>query len=367
METSMEMRSLLRDVAFFSLMQAPCLAYSQSSVTLYGIIDTGVEYYNHAAGGGSFAGVPTLTGEVPSEWGLTGVEDLGGGNKAFFKLENGFAPGTGGFNYGGREFGRQANVGLQTAYGSLTLGRQINMTTYSLLSADNIGPSIHSLYVFDNYLPNARSDNAIGYMEKFAGVTVGATYSFGRDAAGPAGPAATNCPGQMAGNFLACKQYTGLIAYDSSHFGAAVSYDRMRGNEGASAPLTNSGYTDSRSVVDGYFALPSLKEGGGWIHRSLSAGVASTLYNLYFLGLTYVPIASLVIDTQVDKYIQPRVTSSTELVARASYLLSKNTSLYSSVGYMINGRNGSTSVAAGGTVERGGEQLGVMLGVRHSF
>ena len=241
------------------------------------------------------------------------------------------------------------------------------MTTYALLNADVIGPSLHSLYVFDNYLPNARSDNAVGYMGKFAGVTIGATYSFGRDAAGPAGPSATNCPGQVAGNFLACKQYTGLIAYDSAGFGAAVSYDRMRGNAGASAPLGNSAYTDSRSVVDGYFKLPSVKVGGGWIHRSLSAGVASTLYNLYFLGLSYVPIASLVIDAQVDKYIQPRVTSSTELVARASYYLSKTTSVYSSVGYMFNGRNGSTSVAAGGTVEPGAEQLGVMLGVRHAF
>jgi hypothetical protein len=37
------------------------------------------------------------------------------------------------------------------------------------------------------------------------------------------------------------------------------------------------------------------------------------------------------------------------------------------MGYMVNGRNGSTSVAAGGTVEPGAEQLGVMLGVRHSF
>ncbi|WP_424102719.1 porin [Paraburkholderia sp.] len=363
----MEMRSVLRGVAFFSLMQASCLAYSQSSVMLYGIIDTGVEYYNHAAGGGSFTGVPTLTGEVPSEWGLTGVEDIGGGTKAFFKLENGFAPGTGGFNYGGREFGRQANVGLQTAYGAVTLGRQIDMTTYALLSADVIGPSIHSLYVFDNYLPNARSDNAIGYMGKFAGVTLGATYSFGRDAAGPAGPAATNCPGQVAGNFLACKQYTGLIAYDSSRFGAAVSYDRMRGNAGASAPLTNSAYTDARSVVDGYFNLPGVKAGGGWIHRNLSAGAGSMVYNLYFLGLTYTPIPSLALDTQVDKYIQSGVTSSTELVARANYLLSKRTSVYSSVGYMINGRKGSTSVAAGGTVEPGAEQLGVMLGVRHAF
>ena len=44
-------------------------ACAQSSVTLYGIIDTGVSYYNNAAHGGSFTGMPTLTGEVPSRWG----------------------------------------------------------------------------------------------------------------------------------------------------------------------------------------------------------------------------------------------------------------------------------------------------------
>lgn len=360
-------RIALRSAAVVLLAMTSCAAYSQSSITLYGIVDTGIEYYNHAAGGGKFVGVPTLTGEVPSEWGLAGVEDLGGGNKAFFKLESGFAPGTGSLIYGGREFGRQANVGLQTAYGSLTLGRQYNMTTYALLPADVVGPSIHSLYVFDNYLPNARTDNAIGYLGKFAGVTIGATYSFGRDAAGPDGPAATNCPGQVPGDFPACKQYTALIEYDAASFGAAASYDRMRGNTGASAPLTSSSDTDSRSVVDGYLKFRSLKAGFGWLHRSLSAGVESTLYNLYFVGLAYTPVAPLVLITQVDKYIQAHVTSSTELVARASYYLSKNTSVYTSVGYMINGRNGDTSVAAGGTVERGADQLGVMLGMRHDF
>ena len=29
------------------------LAFAQSSVTLYGIVDTGVQYYNNASGGGS--------------------------------------------------------------------------------------------------------------------------------------------------------------------------------------------------------------------------------------------------------------------------------------------------------------------------
>ena len=158
------------------LVAASGFTYAQSSVTLYGIVDTGLSYYNHATShGGSEVGVPTLTGEVPSRWGLKGIEDLGGGYKTFFVLESGFQPGTGLLNYGGRLFGRQANVGVSSDYGSLTLGRQMNMTMYALTNADVIGPSIHSIASFDPYLPNSRSDNAVGYLEKFRGVTLGGT------------------------------------------------------------------------------------------------------------------------------------------------------------------------------------------------
>ena len=246
-------------------------AYAQSSVTLYGIVDTGVSYYNNASRGGSFIGMPTLTGEVPSRWGIKGTEDLGGGYKAFFALDSGFQPGTGALNYGGRLFGRQANVGLSSALGSLTLGRQMNMTLYTLANADVIGPSVHAMADFDSYLPNARSDNAIGYMGTFHGFTLGGTYSFGRDAAGPAGPSATNCAGQVPGDIVACRQYTAMIAYDSASYGLAASYDVMRGGTGALAPLNNSGYTDTRNVVDGYVKLGPAKIGAGWIRRNLAA------------------------------------------------------------------------------------------------
>lgn len=61
-------------VALATAMALAGPACAQSSVTLYGIIDTGVSYYNNAAHGGSFAGMPTLTGEVPSRWGLRGTD-----------------------------------------------------------------------------------------------------------------------------------------------------------------------------------------------------------------------------------------------------------------------------------------------------
>ncbi|MCA3824782.1 MAG: porin, partial [Burkholderia sp.] len=60
-------------------------ACAQSSVTLYGVIDTGVEYVSHAnADGKGIVRMPSITGELPSRWGLRGSEDLGGGYKAVF-------------------------------------------------------------------------------------------------------------------------------------------------------------------------------------------------------------------------------------------------------------------------------------------
>lgn len=348
------------------------LAHAQSSVTLYGIIDTGLSYYNHAtASGGTFIGMASLTGRLPSRWGLKGTEDLGGGFKTFFVLENGFQPTNGTLNYGGRLFGIQSNVGISSDYGSITLGRQMGMTMYALFNADVIGPSIHSLSVFDSYLPNARSDNAIGYMGKFHGVTIGGTYSFGRDAAGPAGPGATNCPGQVPGNMLACRQYTALLAYDSASFGVAASYDVLRGGAGATAPLNNSRYTDTHSVVDGYVTLGSAKIGFGWIRNNLAAATHLQT-DIFFAGATYYVTPAFFFDTQGVRYLQrgsegTKDASSTLLIGRANYLFSKRTMVYTSVGYMFNSAQAANAVAAGGTVATGMNQLGVMVGLQQKF
>jgi predicted porin len=341
------------------LSAATGLAYGQSSVTLYGIVDAGVSYYNNATNqGGTAVSMPFLTGELPSRWGINGTEDLGGGYKTFFVLESGFQPNSGALNYGGRLFGRQANVGM-------------NMTMYALANADVIGPSIHSINNFDTYLPNARSDNAIGYMGKFQGVTVGGTYSFGRDAAGPAGPQATNCGGQVPGNFLACKQYTALLAYDSANFGVAVSYDLKRGGAGASAPLNNSAYTDAHNIVDGYAIFGPVKVGAGWIRNNQSAATHLQT-DIFFGGATYYLTPALSFDGQASRYLQ-RVTggvndaNSTLLVARVNYLLSKRTTVYTSLGYMFNSAGAANPVSAGGTVGTGMDQVGVMVGLRQKF
>ncbi|SDI56615.1 Outer membrane protein (porin) [Paraburkholderia steynii] len=357
---------MIKKLFMLALLTISGFAQAESSVTLYGIVDTGIEYYNNAAGGGSFVGMPTLTGEVPSRWGLRGVEDLGGGYKVNFVLEDGFALNSGMQNYGGRLFGRQANVSLSSGFGTVTLGRQMNMTMYSLLNAEIIGPSIHSIASLDTYIPNSRSDNAVGYLGSFSGVKFGATYSFGRDAAGPAGPSATNCAGQVPGDPVACRQYTMLLGYDSAQFGMAASYDVMRGGNGATAPLSNPGYTDTHVIVDGYVQYGSGKIGAGWIRRNIAAA-SHAQSDIWFLGANYYVTPAFAIDGEALRYVLRSRSNSTLLIGRLNYFLSKRTTVYSSIAYVINSEFGSVPVAAGGTVAMGRNQLGVMMGLQQRF
>ncbi|ONO58346.1 porin, partial [Burkholderia cenocepacia] len=78
-------RTTLSLISLASFAAMP-VAHAQSSVTLYGVIDTSITYVNHEQGkdnawmlGNSSAG--NLAG---SRWGVKGTEDLGGGLKALF-------------------------------------------------------------------------------------------------------------------------------------------------------------------------------------------------------------------------------------------------------------------------------------------
>ncbi|HEV7390011.1 MAG TPA: porin, partial [Burkholderiales bacterium] len=63
-------------------------AHAQSSVTLYGIVDAGIEYVNHASDDGGAARLVS-GGKNTSRFGFKGSEELGGGLKAIFQLESG--------------------------------------------------------------------------------------------------------------------------------------------------------------------------------------------------------------------------------------------------------------------------------------
>src|SRR5699024_10839274 len=121
------------------------VAQAETSVTLYGIIDTGISYerqkgiidgvdsngdltYTKRTRTGIYDG--HNTGQAGSRWGLKGTEDLGNGLRAEFMLESGFNVTTGHHMQNDRLFGRQAWLGLAgDSWGSLRFGRQHSVGT----------------------------------------------------------------------------------------------------------------------------------------------------------------------------------------------------------------------------------------------
>lgn len=345
-----------------------------SSVTLYGTVDAAVEHLTNAgSNGATLTRMPGLTGgSAPSRLGFRGSEDLGGGLRAIFTLEEGFGVDSGALNQGGRAFGRQAFVGISAPWGTITLGRQYSMLFWSQLDADILGPSMFGSGSLDSYLPNARVDNAIAYRGTFSGVTLGATYSPGRDSvnAGPS-PSGTNCAGESATDTKACRQWSLLAKYDTAQWGAAVAVDEITGGAGAFAGLTSSSLKDRRSTVAGWAKFGDVKVGAGLIARRNEGSAATPRSSLWYLGAAYPVTPQFVVDGEVFKLDYKNSANQATLFAlRGTYNLSKRTAVYATAGHIANDGALALSVsnaAAGGGPVAGGSQTGIGGGIRHSF
>ena len=344
-------------------------ASAQSQVTVYGIVDAAVAHTSNAdAAGNGVTKVSSLSGSLPSRIGFRGSEDLGGGLSAVFTLESGFNPDTGTAGQGGRLFGRQAWVGLKGSWGTLQIGRILNMTFYATAKSDVLGPNLFSINSIDLYLPNARSDNAVGYLGSFKGFTVGATYSLGRDGSGAGGPSATNCGGEVAGDSKACRQATALLGYDGASYGINATWDKLHGNAGAAGGLSSSARFDRRVTLNGYAMLGATKVGAGLIDRKTDAATGVTESDLVYVGVSHPLAPGLTLDAQVARRNVKGSQDDTKMaVARLTYAFSKRSAVYGAVGRMDNDGLAAVALDAGGTVAPGRAQNGVMAGLRHMF
>ncbi|EIF31998.1 hypothetical protein BCh11DRAFT_07565 [Burkholderia sp. Ch1-1] len=152
-------------------------ASAQSSVTLFGGIDEGLTYVTNEGGGHNALVGPAA---APDFFGVMGTEDLGGGYKAFFKLQQGFSSNTGASVVANDMFSWQSYVGLTTPLGSASLGKQFDLVN------DALEPNANGVLQFSYYLyhPGNLDDagwtsvnNAIKYTSPTVdGVTVSALY-----------------------------------------------------------------------------------------------------------------------------------------------------------------------------------------------
>jgi len=383
---TLKKNSLLRITSGISLALLASMAHAQGSVTLYGIADTGMEYLTHAGPTGkSVLRIPSVTGVLGSRWGLKGTENLGNGLSAIFRLESGFNLNNGASGQGGRLFGRQAFVGLKSdKYGQLTFGHQYSMTLQMLYTADLVGAAIYSMGSIDGYLSSARSDNMVVYMNKmslgnYGAMTVGASYSFGRETQ-------TGTPGEgtCAGGtwMIQCQGWSAMLQYDAAQWGVGASYDLQRGGGANSAanlfnglaPVSmNSPHDKSaRTLLYGYFKGDAWKVSTGFLGRSVSrVEGASVRSNMYFLqGSYYVTPYFQLMGAVLRAINSQQDTRATMGIARGTYFLSKSTNVYLQAAYMGNSKNAAYTVSGGGgTIQppTGQGQFGAMVGIQHQF
>ncbi len=166
-------------------------AFAEPSVTLYGRIDTGLVYThknldNTAGSTDTFSMDSGVT--TGSRWGLKGSEDIGNA-KVGFVLESGFNSDDGTSGQNNRLFGREAQVNISGAYGTLYAGRLASIASDSgsigYLGDVSAFPSAYGFVgnqqgstgtAYDRY------DNSLAYQTPtFGGLQGAIMYSFKGD------------------------------------------------------------------------------------------------------------------------------------------------------------------------------------------
>ncbi|MPW15563.1 porin [Paraburkholderia sp. CNPSo 3157] len=168
------------------------VAHAQSSVTLYGTLDAGLTYTSNVAhlnSAGDVVGNARWalgSGSVDeNRFGLRGVEDLGGGLKTIFTLEQGFNLNNGSQAQAGKMFSRQAFVGLSSQAGTVTLGRQYDEMhdfVAPLAATGSWGGSnfahFGNLDMLDDNSGVATNNSIKFTSANYAGFSFGGTYGF---------------------------------------------------------------------------------------------------------------------------------------------------------------------------------------------
>ena len=169
------------------LVGAPGLAWAQSSVSIFGVIDTNLAHFS-SSGAGSVTALGT-DGNQSSRLGFRGTESLGGDLKAGFWLEAAFtsSDGTGSASSAnnqplpkdgpsvvkgtqGLTFNRRSTVSLSGNWGELRLGRDYvpgfwNLSKFSPFGTNGVGCSSFLFYPVtkDSKITSVRASNSMGY------------------------------------------------------------------------------------------------------------------------------------------------------------------------------------------------------------
>lgn len=342
---------------------AACLlattAFAEENVTMYGILDVGLETLSNQADGGRSTFMAGGGSAMPSLWGFRGKEDLGNGLSASFNLEGGLdaSQGTIGNSNGGI-FGRQAHVGLSGGWGALKFGLQLDPAFISAVQTDPRGGaqsfSILPFWIGTNVVAgegskksaaNIFESSAITYAYSAAGFSGTVLYTLG------GGPGAAN-------RIVS----TGLSYQGGPVFITGGAY-RNKTSTGAAGP-------SAWNLGASYAATESLSIKG--THLDVKGQDAAAAHFVTTgVGASY---AMGPVSYNVAYYLSKDKTHGGDaklLTFGLEYSMSKRTALYAqavSANQSSTGYNGAGLLDVnGGSFTAGKSVSGVTLGVRHLF
>jgi predicted porin len=332
-------------------------ALAQSSVTVYGLVDMGVQRDDN----GSVTKYSLDSGnQSGSRLGFKGTEDLGNGLKANFVLEMGILTDTGASDQSSTTFGRQAYVGLAGGFGSVNFGRQKSLTYVASESIDpfavGLAGNMHRLFSSVTRVSNA----AIYSTPNMSGFSAAALYAFG----------------EVPGNNAALSIGSLSGTYSAGPVFASIVYEKAKDANDPAITIANTGEktliggTYDFGMVKAHAAYELLKGGQG------GSKVALTKKNVWMIGAT-VPVGAGAIIADYTR-ITDTVTSNAnanQFALGYTYSLSKRTNLYTSYSQTKNDKAANYNVpanvknAAGvvTTSYSGNTDKLFNVGIRHTF
>lgn len=331
-------------------------AMAQSSVTLYGVVDTSVAYVK---GDKSVSGLLN-SGAATSRLGFRGVEDLGNGLKAEFVLEGQVDPDNGGAGF---NFKRQSTVGLSSSeFGQVRLGRALTASYNAVSRYDMFGTvGLGSTQAWSEGYQN-RSNNMISYISpKFAGFGVGIDYGFGEQKKNK-----TN-------------RYMGIGAtYDNGPLSLGLGYDKQNNGLGADQAYATDDLKTWQLGASYDFAVVKL---AGFYketkYKDSVSGVSEGKLKTWNLGVSAPVGAAGVVKAAYNNYKDSDSSAKAQQFSLGYvHSLSKRTALYGTYAYLKNKNGADLNLNGVGASKFGdgqvglsssGKQQGIQVGVRHAF
>lgn len=352
-----------------AVLAASGAAMAQSSVTLFGIVDTNFSYIDGIGNDNESKYGLGTSGNATSRLGFRGVEDLGGGLKAGFWLEGEIFGDDG--NASGFNFKRRSTVSLAGGFGEVRLGRDQVPSYTKFISYDVFGQvGIGQFMGWSNWNGNnqttannnndangIRSSNMISYYTpNFSGFTAGLGYGFDEKA---------DTTNSKKGRYVG-----GYVAYDNGPLSVALSYD-----ESSALVLTSpaaTGADRNRLTLGGSYDLNVVKLNAILQQTKDDVpGGSERKVNAYMLGAS-APVGAGEVKLQYALYDQKAIDSKAHQISLGYvHNLSKRTAVYGTVAYMDNKDASKLNLSAKGlgTIDAraGDSQTGYQVGIRHAF